>query len=68
MFLIILILGFLLWNFIGAIMNLLIASALLSDESLIDKYNLTSKKYYILTTVLTPLFLLDKDYRKLEDI
>lgn len=63
MFLIVLILGFLLWNIIGMAINLLIASSLLRDESLIDKYNLTSKKYYLLTIILTPLFLLNKDFR-----
>lgn len=63
MFLIMLILGFLLWNTIGMAINLLIASSLLRDESLIDKYNLTSKKYYLLTIILTPLFLLNKDFR-----
>lgn len=63
MFLIMLILGFLLWNIIGMAINLLIASSLLRDESLIDKYNLTSKKYFLLTIILTPLFLLNKDFR-----
>ena len=63
MFLIMLILGFLLWNTIGMAINLLIASSLLRDESLIDKYNLTSKKYFLLTIILTPLFLLNKDFR-----
>jgi hypothetical protein len=58
-----LIMLFLLWNIIGMIINLLIANYLLKDASLIDKYNLTSKKYYILTIILTPLFLLDKNFR-----
>lgn len=58
-----LIMLFLLWNTIGMAINLLIVNYLIRNESLIDKYNLTSKKYYLLTIILTPLFLLNKDFR-----